>query len=146
MINVTPRDNGQGSLGTPDKKWKAVYAEDYIDGEGDSIKDKIDAVVGSSAIIGSGDNYVRWANGFQICWDIIGVQQVVEGNGYGTTSWTYPMAFNGTPVIFVSSTSDRLLLAAGDETATSATVKFANTTSYNNYLESVKAIAVGRWK
>lgn len=105
--------------------------------------------VPTGAIIERGNNangnYVRFADGTQICWQTVAISAVASTAS--TETWTYPASFNGTPAI----TTTSRITAPG---TTVVEVSVANGTSMQSDIviyrlttasTNVNVIAVGRW-
>jgi hypothetical protein len=103
--------------------------------------------VPTGAIIERGSNangdYVRFADGTQICWNNEIVTPVA--NTYTSYTWTFPAAFSVTPSITVSANSASAAVVNtqfSSPSATSAGIGINRTNTTNTTLSSQ---AIGRW-
>lgn len=86
---------------------------------------------GASAVAASGNNWVRFSDGTQICWYSINS----DGNDY---TWSFPVAFSNTAYSVVGCPISFLSFVCKNKSTTSCTLPGTNdTTCYS--------IAVGRW-
>lgn len=115
--------------------------------------------VPTGAIVERGSNtngeYVRFADGTQICWQTItGTNWVIAtaaGSLFGMDaeqSWTYPIAFAGGSVAAVTATmlsSSNVFGKARHVSQSAAGWRFLSPTSIASTTASVSLLAVGRW-
>lgn len=115
----------------------------YADGRVTTAFPESVEVVMNYGIVASGENYIRFGDGNQICW----IDNAVGGQ-IGT--WYYPAAFVGAPAVtFQAFGNDQNCLdvvTGSDASSTNATY-FAFRNAAGNYAAyKVCAIAIGRWK
>lgn len=99
----------------------------------------LQALASTSEIVASGDKYVRFANGLQICWG----QEVLTLEGSNTRN--FPVAFSEQPTIslnFNDNVQATQYLSADNRNTTS----FHITVYSNAYPCRIGYIAIGRWK
>lgn len=115
----------------------------YADGRVTTAFPESNEAVMNYGIVASGENYIRFGNGKQICWmnNAIGAQ---------SSNWIYPVAFAETPaVIFQAFGNDQnyLDVVVGGEASSTNVKYFTFRNTANNYAAyGVHAIAIGRWK
>ena len=107
----------------------------------------LQALASTSEIVASGNDYIRWVNGLQICWGSLSSE-----SGKISTA-NFPQAFIDTPIITLSpynggasaTTSDSRVVTL--RTGTNNTTIAWHTTSFTgNSGTSVRYIAIGWWK
>lgn len=112
-----------------------------------------EASIGLTAIVASGDGYVRFGDGTQICWGETG-QITVKANSTVTTTITYPVAFvsGHSPELSLTiagnSKNDnysKLVLHTTSRLTTSCDIYFKNS-SFDQMSPIAQWIAIGRWK
>lgn len=93
-----------------------------------ALQEHVDSKISSAtSITASGDGYIRFADGTQICWGI---------NNTNNSIWTFPVAFIDTSYIgFTADSSGCIKLKIDDKKTTSCMIRI-----YSN------SIAIGRWK
>ena len=106
-----------------------------------------------SPIIESGSNWVRYADGTQICW---GNASHTYGSGasYGNIWWdsspksvTFPIEFSSNPVVSATGVTSGVGGIRGVSVSTSGfTYTFWNGGSQSNFGIGVHYIAIGKWK
>lgn len=120
--------------------WIPVFSDDNVDYV---LKSEIANLNGVAA---SGSNYTRFTDGTQICW----VDYGRLGDYSGETTWTFPLAFSGTPaVVFQAFGGNNSLfdIVGGAKTTTTQAVFYPWRNSANEFAPyGVSAIAIGRWK
>lgn len=120
--------------------WIPVFSDDNVDYV---LKSEIANLNGVAA---SGSNYTRFTDGTQICW----VDYGRLGDYSGETTWTFPLAFSGTPaVVFQAFGGNNFLfdIVGGAKTTTTQAVFYPWRNSANEFAPyGVSAIAIGRWK
>lgn len=135
---VTNWKFGDGSEGG----YADVYANDfYINDE--SLSDILDEL----SVDSQSTNYIRYANGVQICWATIELQNLVRNQGYSHVYY-FPKPFTSTPSVTVNYSSGYAVdtgIASEGADNTHCTFWIKNTaidvqTFYINY------IAIGYWK
>lgn len=94
------------------------------------------------AVVESGNGYIRYASGVQMCWGRVKVNgPITETN----TKVTYPVAFKLTPAVLTTGNANYLgyNVMVGWETATSFTI---GTTSEAPAVGATNWFAIGYWK
>lgn len=108
--------------------------------------------VPTGAVIEGGSNYVRYADGTQICWESFGsgtqaIDSAMAG-GFRSTglTWTYPKAFISAPIVSIIATNlSATGMALSSTNTTTATYVYTAPTSQGGASRSAQAIAIGRW-
>ena len=111
-----------------------------------NVANDLNTLAGTSEIVASGDDYIRWANGLQIC--------------YGSGSYvktgaviTFPQAFASLPRIlattdvsssFAGTSAQRLIIWIGNKSTTGFTLYQNTDATSNSYYKCW--FAIGRWK
>lgn len=107
----------------------------------------------AAGIVASGDGYVRFGDGTQVCWGETG-QITVKANSTVTTTITYPVAFvsGHSPELSLTiagnSKNDnysKLVLHTTSRLTTSCDIYFKNS-SFDQMSPIAQWIAIGRWK
>lgn len=102
----------------------------------------------------SGENYIRYDNGLQICWINASVNMAIK-NAYGslyqgTYTWTFPVAFASAPTVAVGAVkwgSGASWGTLGNASSTTQVIiRGIDTTSRASGSTHIEAIAVGWWK
>lgn len=102
----------------------------------------------------SGENYIRYDNGLQICWINASVNMAIN-NAYGslyqgTYTWTFPVAFASAPTVAVGAVkwgSGASWGTLGNASSTTQVIiRGIDTTSKASGSTHIEAIAVGWWK
>lgn len=102
----------------------------------------------------SGENYIRYDNGLQICWINASVNMAIN-NAYGslyqgTYTWTFPVAFASAPTVAVGAVkwgSGASWGTLGNASSTTQVIiRGIDTTSRASGSTHIEAIAVGWWK
>lgn len=111
------------------------------------------AGVPTGAVIERGSNangeYVRWADGTQMCWHTLPTFAVAANAGT-TATWTFPVAFSVAPAVPAWSGSETVtgdiygFVANAGITTTTAVQKFRNGGTAQD-VASTRTLAVGRW-
>lgn len=96
----------------------------------------------AEAVVKSGDGYIRYSSGLQICWGIVNLNGPVTSTNKRIT---FPVNFKSTPVIFTTNNANvgNIPIGVGWETATSFTIGTLNntpTTAHTGWL------AIGMWE
>lgn len=96
----------------------------------------------AEAVVESGDGFIRYASGIQMCWGRVKV------NGAITTTnkkVTFPVAFKSTPAVLTTGNANYLgyNVMVGWETATSFTI---GTTSEASAVGETNWFAIGLWE
>lgn len=102
----------------------------------------------------SGENYVRYDNGLQICWVNTTVNMAINtayGSLYqGSYTWTFPVEFVSAPTVTVGAvrwgTGASWGTLAGAPSTTQAVLRGIDTASRASGSTLIEAIAVGWWK
>lgn len=112
------------------------------------------AGVPSGAILQKGSNangeYVRFADGTQVCWSIGRVTNIAPANGYGDVNVTFPISFPSTSYVVLASgqPADHWdmygFLSAANQSVTGCMLRFRNGPSGAQQF-SVNYIVIGRW-
>lgn len=94
------------------------------------------------AVVESGNGYIRYASGVQMCWGRVKVNGAITETN---TKVTYPVAFKLTPAVLTTSNANYLgyNVMVGWETATSFTI---GTTSEAPAVGATNWFAIGYWK
>ena len=94
------------------------------------------------AVVESGNRYIRYASGVQMCWGRVKVNGAITETN---TKVTYPVAFKLTPAVLTTSNANYLgyNVMVGWETATSFTI---GTTSEAPAVGATNWFAIGYWK
>lgn len=98
--------------------------------------------VADNGIVASGDNYVRFGDGTQICWGLVRLNGVITESKVRVT---YPLAFSEIPRVFSTLSANvgiDILIGIGWETNTS----FSIGTSGPDSTGATNWLAIGRWK
>jgi hypothetical protein len=134
--------NGTANATNLTRGGSQVYSRDNIVG---TVSQASGVPTGEIIERGSNANgdYVRFADGTQICWN----NQVVTpvANTYTSYTWTFPAAFSVTPSITVSANSAATAVVNtqfSSPSATSANIGINRTNTTNTTLSSQ---AIGRW-
>ena len=107
----------------------------------------LEALAGTSEIVASGDGYVRWANGLQICWGIVRV--ATSGSGV----WNFSVPFLDEPMLSITDSGGnntniwryKVSNVTGETTGIKATIYCVNAS--NSFAGgNPRCIAVGKWK
>lgn len=102
----------------------------------------------------SGENYIRYDNGLQICWINASVNMAIN-NAYGslyqgTYTWTFPVAFASAPTVAVGAvkwgTGASWGTLGNASSTTQVIIRGIDTTSRASGSTHIEAIAVGWWK
>lgn len=112
--------------------------------------------VPTGAIVERGSNangdYVRYADGTQICWSTVAVTFTTTASGgvfrdTGAFSWTFPAAFSATPVVTLSPRGSSVSWAAPNSVGTTAVTSgtIFTTVALSSASGNIAAFAVGRW-
>lgn len=102
----------------------------------------------------SNGNYIRFANGVQICWHTLSTQWFVDtplGNIYysGSNTWIFPASFYSTPEVFVNSKSAVAFSWAGlgSSAATYYSMSYCVFSPTRVTVSCVVSLmAIGRWR
>ena len=114
-----------------------------INGEADTKNIYIGGQFVAGVVDASGDNWIRFSEGTQICWttDLVGSSNTV---------WIFPVAFLATPAVSfqaIGASSELLDVVGGNVITTTQASCFGWRNTGNNFAPySVQAIAIGRWK
>lgn len=107
----------------------------------------LQALASTSEIVASGNDYIRWVNGLQICWGSLSSE-----SGKISTA-NFPQAFIDMPIITLTSYNGGTSATTSDSrvatlrTGTNNTTVAWHVTSFtNNSSTSARYIAIGRWK
>ena len=101
-----------------------------------------------------GTNYIRYANGLQICWLNTSVNMAMN-TAYsslyqGGYTWTFPVEFASTPTVTVGAmrwgTGASWGTLGGVPTTTQATLRGIDTNSRASGSTHIEAMAIGWWK
>lgn len=98
--------------------------------------------IGLTVVVASGDKYIRFADGTQICWEI-----GCYVDGYITETnrrVNFPVAFASTPAVFAASNANigNTTVIVGWESTTGFTIGETS----GNLRGNTNWIAIGRWK
>lgn len=94
------------------------------------------------AVVESGDRYIRYASGVQMCWGRVKVNGAISNT---KTKVTFPVAFKLTPAVLITSNANYLgyNVMVGWETATSFT---CGTSGESSTVGETNWFAIGHWK
>lgn len=107
----------------------------------------------TGAVIERGSNangeYVRYADGTQVCWGTVASAAATTASGplftSGSNGWTFPVAFISAPNVTASaSISASFANAVGPTTTAVSLIRFCTVTDAVT-TRTISAIAVGRW-
>lgn len=140
------------SLGDPQNDWRELFHNRNILG---TVSQSGGIPTGSIIERGSNSNgeYVRFADGTQICWSPIIVDNtasitIAAAGGFrgNATGWTFPASFSTTPVVSCfSRTSNNLILGLRVLNSTTVQPDYWAATSNASVGAGYQAIAIGRW-
>lgn len=129
-LQASNATNTKQLLGSPDGSltWdgKAVVTEENI------------GSLGGSGIESSGSNYIRYADGTQVCWG-----QSTSGTTNSTVTVTFGAAFKATPIIIYCKGNSSYGYAPDSYGATTTKVTF---TCNDDYYVTASFVAFGKWK
>ena len=96
----------------------------------------------AEAVVESGDGYIRYASGLQMCWGRVTVNGTITETN---TKVTFPVAFKLTPAVLTTGNANYLgnNVMVGWETATSFTI---GTTKESPAVGNTSWFAIGYWK
>ena len=142
---VNSRLNAQDTLISEQLAQKADKSE--LDLKANQVD--LEALANTSEIVASGSKYVRWANGVQICWDMVTApsQSIAAGATY-TINQPFPMAFNEKPTVVFQTFSNYFnpIFSVTNTSTTNLGGSVVNTSTTSRTAGSCCYIAVGHWK
>lgn len=108
----------------------------------------LEALAGNTDVVASGDNYIRYANGLQICWDIIeSTGASINANATASLNKNFPVAFKSAPHVALVSRSQYFMAIYNSSTSsTKCYATMVNVSSAAHTLGSLAYIAIGYWK
>ena len=139
----------QGQGGQPTWLWGGedgtnMYIYNPSDFKVNYAKSANSAVTAANGVDSSGDNWIRFGNGSQICW-----AQIPCGTS-GSSPWTYGASFSSKPVVTVcdQGANNRLiyLTRAADIRTTSCFIVMVNGSNGSYAPGDAQCIAIGKWK
>ena len=139
----------QGQRGQPTWLWGGedgtnMYVYNPSDFKVNHAKSANSAVTAGNGVDSQGENWIRFRNGIQICWD------VVPCGPSGASRWTYGASFSSTPVVTVCDqgrdTRSVYLTRAGNIGTTSCLIVMVAENNGSYAAGEAQCIAIGRWK
>ena len=135
--------------GVPDADWNVLFAQQNILG---TVAQASGMPTGALIEAGSNanGNYVRFADGTQICWTkgfTTSAITIALGSVFrppASTSWTYPAAFTSAPVVRGAPSDLECICSNNTPTATSVSLRILSFVSKAGSV-TFDAFAVGRW-
>ena len=153
QMTLTPADGPEyGFLNVFDNKsmelaaYGELFIRDYVSGQRTDLFKGI--------IVSSGDGYIRFGNGIQICWGIDNLTQDIQPKAYASMTFTLPMAYSNTNYIPFA----QQFIDAGGSTIVSITNTAHSTTYFTKTIVNgdstslIKAnsvfeyFTIGKWK